>query len=348
MIKLSTIITAVAAILVFGIVIFIHELGHFLTAKAFNVKVNEFAIGMGPKILSFMKGETVYRLRLLPIGGFVAMEGEDEDSDDPRSYNKLPKLKKAVILVAGAFMNLLLGLIVLSVLVSSGDQIASKTVSGFVSEDSTVQESGIMVGDTITAVNGRRVFIANDIMYELARTENNQADITVLRNSETVLIEGVTFETVEHDDGYVQLIPGFTVLPIEKNIITVATESVAYTASLARLIFLSLVDLVTGRVAINNLSGPVGIVSVIGDAVSIGLEPLLMVLALLTVNLGVFNLLPVPALDGGRLFFLLIETIARRPIPQKYEIAINGVSFILLMGLMLFVTFNDVTRLFVQ
>ncbi len=343
---MSVLITAVSAIVVFGLVIFIHELGHFMTAKAFNVKVNEFALGMGPKIFSYQGEETVYRLRLLPIGGFVSMEGEDEESEDPRSYTRLPKLKKAIILVAGAFMNLVLGLIVLTILVSAGDSIASKTISGFTSENSTVEAGGLMVGDNITAVNGRRVFIANDIMYELARTENNQADITVNRDGETLLLEDITFESVDHGDGYIQLVPGFTVLPIEKTFISVITESVAYTGSLARLIFLSLVDLVTGRVEINNLSGPVGIVTVIGDAAAIGWEPLLMVVALLTVNLGVFNLLPVPALDGGRLFFLLIEAVARRPIPQKYEIAINGASFLLLMGLMLFVTFNDVTRLF--
>ncbi len=346
MITLSIFITAIAAIFVFGLVIFIHELGHFAAAKAFNVKVNEFALGMGPKIISFTKGETAYSLRLLPIGGFVSMEGENDESDEPRSYYMLPKLKKAIILVAGAFMNLVLGLIVLTIMVNSDEYIASKTVSGFTEQNNSVQQSGLLVGDTITAVNGRRVFIANDIMYELARVEEQQADLSIIRDGENILIEDITFETMEFDDGYVQLVPGFTVEPIEKSIVSVTVESFAYTASLARLIFLSLVDLVTGRIPINNLSGPVGIVTVIGDAVSIGWEPLLMVLALLTVNLGVFNLLPVPALDGGRLFLLLIEAIARRPIPQKFELAINSISFVLLMGLMLFVTFNDVTRLF--
>ncbi len=341
---MSTLITVVSAIVVFGLVIFIHEFGHFITAKKFNVKVNEFAIGMGPVLFSFTKGETLYRLRLLPIGGFVAMEGEDEDSNDPRAYNKLPKIKKAIILLAGAFMNLLLGFIILIIIVSNNDYIASRTVSG-IAEGSLVGQDGLMVGDVITAVNGRRVFIANDVIYELVRTENYTADITVNRDGESLLLEGVRFDTIEHEGGHVQLVQGFTVLPVEKTIISVASEAVAYTASLARIIFLSLVDLVTGRVAINNLSGPVGIVTVIGDAAALGIIELLMVVALLTVNLGVFNLLPVPALDGGRLFFLVVEAIIRRPIPQKFEIVVNGASFMLLMGLMVFVTFNDVSRL---
>ncbi len=342
---MSTIITAVAAILVFTLVIFIHEFGHFITAKLFNVKVNEFAIGMGPAIFTFTKGETLYRLRLLPIGGFVAMEGEDEESSDPRSFNRLPKIKKAIILIAGAFMNIVLGFIVLAVIVLNSDYIASRTVDGYTMENSMVEQSGLMVGDTITAVNGRRVYIANDVMYELARTTENTADLTVLRDGDSVLLENVMFDTIEHDNGYIQLVPGFYVLPIEKTVLSVAAEALGYTASLARVIFLSLIDLVTGRVAINNLSGPVGIVTVIGDAAALGLEPLLMILALLTVNLGVFNLLPVPALDGGRLFFIAIEAVIRRPIPQKFEIVVNSASFILLMGLMLFVTFNDVSRL---
>ncbi len=342
---MSVFLTGLAALLIFGLVIFIHELGHFLTAKKFGVKVNEFALGMGPAILSFKRGDTLYRLRLFPIGGFVAMEGEDEASDEEGSFSRLPKIKKAVILVAGAFMNLVLGFIVLTIVVSNTDLIATRTISSFTEENSTLEQSGLMVGDTIVGVNGRRVFIANDIMYELARTEENSADLTVQRDGETVTIEQVTFETIEHEDGYIQFIPGFTVYGAEKNFLSVIQEAGNYTLSLARVIFLSLIDLVTGRVPINNLSGPVGIITVINDAVLMGMEQILLILALLTVNLGIFNLLPVPALDGGRLFFLLIEAIIRRPIPQKYEIAINGAGFVLLMGLMLFVTFNDVSRL---
>ncbi len=339
------VLTAVAAILIFSLVIFIHELGHFLAAKKFGVKVNEFAIGMGPVIFSFERGETLYRLRLLPIGGFVAMEGEDEESDHERSFSNLPKLKKAVIMVAGAVMNLLLGFLVMLIMVSSNEMIASRTVSGFTVENSSAEASGLMVDDTIVGVNGRRVYITNDIMYELARTQENSAELTVQRGDETVTLNEVKFDTIEHEDGYVQFVPGFSVYGLEKTFFAVIDESFRYTLSIARVIFLSLIDLVTGRVAINNLSGPVGIITVISDAVSVGLDSLLFILAMLTVNLGIFNLLPFPALDGGRLFLLLIEAIIRRPIPQKYEIVINGVGFVLLMALMLFVTFNDVTKL---
>ncbi len=341
---MQTFITIIASALVFGLVVFIHELGHFIAAKSFKVKVNEFAIGMGPRLFTIRKGDTNYSIRLLPIGGFVSMEGEDGESDDERSFAKLKIWKRAIILVAGAFMNLVLGLAVLSGIVIGSEYITSKTISSF-SENAMTQQTGLEVGDTIVALNGRRVYIANDIMYELARTQDYKADFTVIRNGETVDVPGVTFDKKIYEDGYEQIVLDFTVLPIEKNPISIIKEATGWTMSLARLIFLSIVDLVTGRVEINNLSGPVGIVTVIGDAASIGLEPLALVLALLTVNLGVFNLMPLPALDGGRLFLLVIEGIARRPIPQKFELVINGVGFLLLMALMIFVTFNDITRL---
>ncbi len=341
---MQLVVTLIASALVFGLVIFIHELGHFVAAKKSGVKVNEFALGMGPTIFSVTRGETKYALRLLPIGGFVAMEGEDSESDDERSFNKAKKWQRAIILVAGGFMNLILGFAVLTGVVLSQEYITSRTISTF-DEGASTKASGLMEEDTITAITGRRVYIANAIVYELARTQANTADFTVQRGGETVEVPGVTFDTMVYEDGYEQFVMDFVVYPIEKTPITVIQEATGWTISLARLIFLSLIDLVTGRVAINNLSGPVGIVTVIGDAVSIGLGPLAMVLALLTVNLGVFNLLPLPALDGGRLLFLAIEAIIRRPVPQKFEIAVNGGSFVLLMALMLFVTYNDITRL---
>ncbi len=204
----------------------------------------------------------------------------------------------------------------------------------------------LQVGDTIVAVNGRRCFIANDIIYEFARTQQGQADLTVLRDGKRVQLDNVVFDTYE-ENGVNQLVIDFKVLGEKKTVGSVLKEGGNWTLSLGRMVVLSLTDLITGRIAVNNLSGPVGIVSAISEASSLGLSSLLMLLALITINLGIFNLLPIPALDGGRLVFLIIETIRRKPISQKYEIAINAAGFILLIGLMIFATFNDITKLIV-
>ena len=342
---MSLFITILASILVFGSVIFIHELGHFVTAKLCGIKVNEFSLGMGPALLRFEKGDTTYALRLLPIGGFVSMEGEDEESDDEHSFSKAKVWKRFLVVAAGAVMNMILGFLVLVILVCRQSAITSRTVSVF-SENASTQASGLQVGDEILAVNGRRCFIADDVIYELVRTQNGTADLTVLRDGKKVLLEDVAFTTQETEEG-MSLIIDFKVLPIEKTFFNVVKEAGLWTCSLSRMIFLSLIDLVTGRVAINNLSGPVGIVTVISEAASIGWEPILLILAVITINLGIFNLIPFPALDGGKLFLLLVEGIRRKALPEKYEIVINLAGFAALMLLMLFVTYNDIARLIV-
>lgn len=341
---MSFLLTVLISVLVFGGVILIHEFGHFATAKLCGIKVNEFALGMGPTLFSFVRGETTYALRLLPIGGFVSMEGEDEASEDARSFTRAPVWKRILVVCAGAVMNLVLGFAVLLVLVCNQQAITSRTVSQF-SENASTQASGLQVGDEILAVNGRRCFIADDVVYEFVRTQNGRADLTVLRGGERVELPGVQFETRPLEDGTLSLVIDFKVLPVEKTFFTVVKEAALWTCSLSRMIFLSLVDLVTGRVAVNSLSGPVGIVTVISEAVSVGWMPILMIMAMITVNLGIFNLIPFPALDGGKLFLLLIEAVRRKPLAEKYEIAINLAGFVALMALMLFVTYNDIARL---
>ncbi len=336
----------IVSVLVFSVVIIIHELGHFITAKRSGIKVNEFSIGMGPQLFGVTKGDTLYALRLFPIGGYVAMEGEDEESDREGSFNSVPVQNRISVVVAGAVMNMLLGFAVLCVLVSGQEAITSRTVSSFY-EGAMTQQTGLMVGDEIIAINGRKCYIANDVIYEFARTQNGTADFTVIRNGEKTELENVTFETYEDENGIKQMVIDFTVLPVENNIPNMLKEAFNWTVSIARMVFLSLVDLVTGNVAINQMSGPVGIVSVVSDAVSYGIEPVLSILAMITINLGVFNLLPFPALDGGRLVFLLIEFITGRQVPQKYEAAINGLGMLVLLGFMAFVTFSDITKFFV-
>ena len=342
---LDLLVKILAALFVFGLVVFVHELGHFVTAKMSGIKVNEFAIGMGPTLFHFGKGETKYALRLFPIGGFVSMEGEDEESNDERSYTRAPLKNRILVIIAGGVMNLILGFVILTILVSNEHAITSRTVAEFLPNAST-QASGLQVGDEIVGVNGRRCFIANDLIYEFLRTQNGIADLEVIRSGQRITLDNVKFDTQPTEDENLKtIVIDFRVLPIEKTPITVVKEAGRWTCSLARMVFLSVMDLITGRVAVNTLAGPVGVVSVISDAVSYGWDSLAMVMALITINLGVFNLLPVPALDGGKLFLLLVEAIRRKPIPEKYEIFINSAGFVLLMGLMAFATFNDIAKL---
>ena len=342
---MSFIIQALATIIVFGLVIFIHEFGHFAVAKLSGIKVNEFSLGMGPRVFGFKKGETDYSLRALPIGGFVAMEGEDEESDEENAFNKAPVQSRIAVVVAGAVMNLVLGFVVLVFLTSQQSAITSGTISMF-HDGASTQQSGLQVDDEIIAVNGRRCYVANDLIYEFARTQNGVADLTVRRNGEIVKLNDVEFETYTDEDGIKQMVIDFYVYPQEKTFSSVINEAAKWTVSLARMVFLSLVDLVTGNVAINQMSGPVGIVTVISEAASLGLKNVLMILAMITINLGIFNLVPFPALDGGRLLFLLIELLRGKPINQKYEIIVNTAGMFMLLTFMAFVTFSDITRLF--
>lgn len=347
-------LTVLAAMLVFGAVIFVHELGHFMVAKKSGIKINEFSMGMGPVLFSRKKGETKYSLRLFPVGGFVSMEGEDEESDDSRSFQKAALWKRFLVIIAGAVMNILLGFLALVLLVSTGGDIASKTISKI-----RVESSVFEVGDTILRVNGRRCFIVNDIYYEFARTQNGTFTFEVLRDGERVQLENVVFDVEKAKDPdtgeyiiddntgepYEYMDVGFYVEPIKRNFFTVMREAFNSTLSFARLIYLSLLDLIAGRVPINQLSGPVGIVTEISKAVKIGWQPVVQMLALISINLGIMNMLPVPALDGGRAVLLVIEGIRGKKINPKYEIAINVAGFALLITMMIFVSFNDIMKL---
>ncbi len=344
----------VAAVLVFGAVIFFHELGHFIAAKRSGIRVDEFSLGMGPAILKLGKGETRYCLRLLPIGGFVSMAGEDSPSDDTRSYNNTKIWKRIIVVAAGAFMNFVLGFLALVMLTALGTPvIASLEIAEVLNKD-----TGLVEGDVIQRVNGRQVFVYDDMQYEFLRTQNGTLDLQVKRGDETVQLDAVTFEPkVAYDqDGeviineatgqpYEYLDLGFKVWAQEKTFGTVLQESFNGMLSYARLIYLSLFDLITGRTQINQLSGPVGIVSEIGRAVTVGWQPVVNLLALISINLGVVNLLPLPALDGGKLILLIIEGIRKKPLNPKYETVINVAGFALLMLLMVVVSFNDVQRL---
>lgn len=362
---MSIIITFLAAVLVFGSVIAIHEFGHFSVAKLCGVQVNEFSIGMGPALWKKIYKGTQYSLRLLPVGGYVALEGEESpesqqaevgqtENEPPiippeqrtgKPLNEAPVWQRMLVMAAGAFMNFVLGFVVLLVLLSVRDEPITSRILYEVKEGALCGRTGLQAGDEIVAVNGRHCFVANDMIYELMRTESYQADFTVKRDGQIVELPGVQFDTWEDEKGETHMSLGFTVYGIEKtplNVLKEAGNSVLY---YGRIIFTSFIDLIRGRESINDLSGPVGIVTAIGQAASYGWEDLLELLVLITINLGIFNLLPFPALDGGKIVFLLIEGVTGYVVPEKIQGSLTVAAFALLFGLMIFATYNDIVRL---
>jgi len=345
---MKTVLTVLASLFVFGLIIFIHEFGHYITAKLSKIKVNEFSIGMGPKLFNIKGRETVYSLRLLPIGGFCSMEGEDDESDDEHSFGKAPVGNRILVVIAGAIMNLVLGFIVLTIMTATDEVIATRKIRYF-EDGAMTQSSGLKVDDTIVAINGRNMYVVDDIVYELLRIKDGTADVTVIRDGKRVTVDNVKFNTAyDENNGQSYIQYDFKVYPEEITFGNVLRESSLWTLSMVRLIFVSLVDLLTGNAAINQLSGPVGIVSVISEATSAGLYSIAYILAMITINLGVCNLLPLPALDGGRLVFLIFEALTGKKLNPKYESVINIAGFVLLMLLMVFVTYNDISRLFTR
>ena len=337
------------AIFFFGILIAIHEAGHFTFAKLFKVKVNEFALGMGPAIFKKQKGETLYALRLFPIGGYVSMEGEDEDSSDSNAFNNKKVWQRFIILAAGAFMNLILGLILVGVILSMEELIGTNTIRNFY-DNAKSQQTGLQVNDRITKIDGRNVISELDISFLMARSDDGIYDMTVIRDGKKVELKDVTFQSKEVD-GHLQITYDFVIIGKTPTVASVFVETFKRSASIVRIVWLSLFDLITGRYGLTDLSGPIGTVNIIADATAEaavnkeGLMNALNIMALVAINIGVFNLMPLPALDGGRLFFLLVEGIRRKPINPKYEGYVHAAGLVLLLGLMLVVTFNDIVSL---
>lgn len=337
------------AILFFGLLISIHELGHFTFAKIFKVKVNEFALGMGPAIFKKKRGETLYALRLLPIGGYVSMEGEDEESQDENAFNRKKVWQRIIIVAAGAIMNLILGVVIVATVLSMEDLIGTNQILEF-HEGAISQQTGLEVGDEFLEIDGHRVFSDTDISFLMGRSDDGVFDMVVRRDGKEVELKDVTFKT-EKDGKYTFITYDFVILGEETNFLNIIENSFKRSASIARLVWLSFFDLITGRYGLTDLSGPVGTVNVIADAAAgaveskDGLITALTMMAFISINIGVFNLLPLPALDGGRLFFLIIEGIRRKPLNPKYEGYVHGAGLALLLLLMVVVTFNDIVTL---
>lgn len=332
------------AIFLFGFMVFFHELGHFTTAKWAGVKVNEFSIGMGPKLFSVTKGETAYSLRLLPIGGFVAMEGEDEESDDEHCFMAVPVWKRIIITAAGGFMNLLFGLILVMILTFGEELLGEPVIAKFYENASSANY--LEEDDRILAVNGEKVGNDHDIVYSLIRDQDGVVTMDVLRGEEKVHLDKVVFETEELENGQKTIVLDFTIYGKETTVPTALSYSFRWTWSLIKLVWHSLGDLITGNFTLNQLSGPVGITQVISQAASsANVDGLMLLLAMVTLNIGVFNLLPLPALDGGRIFFMIIEIFRGKPVNKKVEGIIHTVGLAVLMVLMLIVTANDIIKL---
>lgn len=339
----NTVYPIIIAILFFELIIIVHEGGHFAAARLMKIKVNEFSIGMGPKIFSFTKGETKYSLRWILFGGYCAMEGEDEASSEAGSFSSKSVPARMLVVVAGALMNLLLGFLIIVCIISNQNLVGTTTVAKF--DDNAVSaSSGLIVGDTIKSIDGMRVFTATDVETGLTRSPDDTLSITVERNGKIQTLE-VKFQMEEYEGRkYVGM--DFWLLGKEKTVGSVLKNSAATFVSYTRMVFLSVHDLLVGRYGLSDLSGPVGTVSVVSNAAKTSLNSLLRISAILTINIGLFNLLPIPALDGWRFFLLLGEGVFRKKLPAKWEYAINAAGLAVLLGVMVLVTFSDVTKLF--
>lgn len=364
-----TIWTIIIAIVVFGLIIAIHEFGHFIAAKLNGIQVNEFAIGMGPKIIKFRKGETLYSLRLLPVGGFCAMEGEDTASDNPKAYEKKKVWQRMIVVLAGAFMNIVLGFVLLIATTCMTELVPTR----YVSQPATVScetygynvgswsimcldgeipvsssmECGLLPGDEIISVNGSYIWSITDLSYKLQTTDKNDFTLVVKRDGEKLTLNNVKFEH-QISGGRMD----FKIVGEEKDILNVVGFAFRDTIATGKLVWMSLGDLVTGKYGFHELSGPVGTISVISEAAAAGsnwtekLGSLLSLTVFITINVGIFNLLPIPGLDGSRFLFMVIEAIRRKPLPKEREAMVHLVGMAALFLLMIAVTVQDVTKFF--
>lgn len=331
------------AILVFLLLIIIHEFGHFIAAKLLGVRVNEFAVGFGPKLFSHQGKETKYSVNLIPFGGYCAMEGEDESSEDEKAFCNKKAWKRFLIVVMGATFNLLLGLIIVAITLAPAKAFTTTTVAQF-NENAVSEQTGLMVDDRILEVDGRKIFATYDLSYAFTNVKDGKIDITVERNGEKKLLKDVTFKTAEEQD-ITFLTVDFKVYGEKKTVGSYIKQTFKMSISYCAVVWRSLIDMIGGKFGISAVSGPVGVTVAIADAAKMNLMNVLPIMALITINLGLFNLLPIPALDGGRLLFILIEMIIRKPVPQKYESVIHTVGFVVLIAFMILVAAKDILSL---
>lgn len=329
-------LTAISFIFVFGMIVFAHELGHFTTAKLSGVKVLEFALGMGPSILKKQGKETLYSLRLFPIGGYVKMEGEDEASEDPRSFSSKKPLPRLIILAAGAIMNFILAYVLL-VIIMFGMGAPSNSI-GAIIEGYPAEASGLQADDKIISINNTEIKNWDQVIDSINGSNGQTLSIVILRDGQEM-----TFDIVpqaREGGGYQVGIQTKFVKQIDQAFINAGKQFGTFFTD----IFKFFGQLGSGKVE-GEVVGPVGLVSIIGEASKTGLMNLLFLAAYISINLGIVNLLPFPALDGGRIIFVLIELIKGKPINREKEGYVHLVGFAILMALMVFLVFKDIQRL---
>jgi len=330
--------TIISFIVVFGILVLFHEFGHFIMAKANGIKVNEFAIGIGPKVFKIKKGETLYSIRAFPLGGFVKMEGENKTSEDFRSfYNKSPYRRLSVI-AAGPIMNFVLAFLLLSIIFFNVGFPNTTIEQVIINEPAEI--NGIQSEDEIVSINGENIDNWDDIVRIISESTGD-LDISVVRNSDTLNFN--IQPKIEQDTGrrVVGIIP-----QIEKSFFKALQEGYNQMVFLVKNIFSVLKDLISGNKIEGEIVGPIGIMGIVGEAANDGILSLLFIAAYLSINLGIINLLPFPALDGGHLVFILIEIIRGKPIPIEKEGMVNFIGFAILMALMVLIIFKDISKLF--
>ncbi len=342
------------SILLFSFLIFIHEFGHFITAKLSGVQVNEFAIFMGPAIFKKQIGETLYSIRLIPIGGYCAMEGEDEETENPRSFRSAKWWKRLIILVSGAAMNFIVGVLLFFIVFSNYKMLDTPVFSNAEAGCTVFREDGIHIGDRLHSINGERVYVSDDFSMLMSLSDDTP-DIVVVRDGKKLYFDDYLMEKHrfgdETGDRY-----GFSFGLEENTFLNRVSYTWDYSIDMIRSVRLSLKMLFTGQAGVKDLSGPVGIVQVMSDSASQAQTPLAAFLTILLfggflgINLAVMNLLPIPALDGGRVVGLLlttaVEKITKKKVSPKVEGYIHGVGMVLLLALMAVILFKDVIFLF--
>ncbi len=348
-----TVLYIALAILLFGVLVGVHELGHFAAAKACGVKVEEFALGMGPAILQKRKGETVYSLRCIPFGGFCAMAGEDEASDDPRAFMNQAAWKRIIILVAGAAMNFLLGLLIVIILYSNAYAFRTAEITGFMDGCPYESSEGLHVGDRFYKIDGHRIYQYYDVSDFLSQGDGTY-DLVVIRDGKKVKLSDFALTPLEYP-GQTQMMYGFYFGYDEATLGVKLENSWNTTMEFGRWVWLGLKELLRGDVGMKDMAGPVGIVDMMAEtgeqaeSTADALYSIFYFTAFIAVNLAIMNMLPIPALDGGRVFLLLvtwvIETISKKKLNPKYEGYIHAAGMVLLLGLMAVIMFNDIIRI---
>lgn len=353
----SIVVSILLLILILGVLVTAHEFGHFITAKLSGIRVHEFAVGMGPKLWKKKKGETLYSLRALPLGGFCAMaEDETPDPSDTHAFPNAKRHRRALVLAAGSLMNFLVGFLLLVIVNLPVSWYADTKLAGTMPGFAFAGEDGFLPGDRIVDINGHAIYVSADINLFLSLGAGEPFDITLERDGRRLRLPDLPLtRSVPDESGVLRYGFYFDSLPAT---LGVKLQQAWYGAvDNVRLVWVSLGDLIGGRAQVDDLMGPVGMGGVVNDIVqdetaTMGVKTLslLNLAAFLAINLAAMNLLPLPALDGGRLFFLAIDALLsltrRKSLNPKYEGYIHAAGLILFFGLMIFVFFNDILRLF--